>query len=183
VPLSFPHQETRNTVVPPFLSEIPKHGGYFFFVKVVYQIISGDIAVPIQTHIQRTFGLETKPPLGIIELKRGNAQVKEYAVDFFEMQVSQDIIDIHKVGIDQITGRFKIAQPVSSNRQRLLVSVNANQPSAGQNARDYLGGGSPEPYGCVDYRLAGFKIQVLSYLFNHYRRMKRCVQFNHFHLY
>jgi hypothetical protein len=78
----------------------------FAFLQARKEIVCGHAAARIHPHVQRTVDLEGETALGLIELHRGDAEIKEHAVDPPDTEFSQCGGDTGKTRVNEENARI-----------------------------------------------------------------------------
>ena len=102
-------------------------------------MVGRQAVLPVHSHIQRCVGHIGKAAAAVIQLRRGNAQIEQHAVDFIQSQIIQNGSDLGEIAVYQSDPIHPRGQPLLCRFQRHRITVHADEPTGGQPLYDLAG--------------------------------------------
>ena len=102
------------------------------------QLARGVARALVHAHIERRVLLIGKAARGIVELRRGNAEVKEHPVHAADAQLTQHVVERAEVGVYQRHAIHIVREPPLCRLDGSLVAIEGNEPSSRRQAADDL---------------------------------------------
>ena len=109
------------------------------FIRIgIHDLARGQCSGLVHAHIERRVLLIGKAAGGIVELRRGNAEVKEHPVHAADAQLTQHVVERAEVGVYQRHAIHIVREPPLRRLDGGLVAIEGNEPSSRRQAADDL---------------------------------------------
>ena len=106
--------------------------GQFPFRQLVHELRSRDGLLRIHSHIQRSLQPEGKSPLGRVQLKTRDPQVREHPIGRRQVQLPDHVVYVREVCFHQSHPLLKVLQGFARYFQRVYVAIQPHQPPGSQ---------------------------------------------------
>jgi hypothetical protein len=85
--------------------------------------------IPVHPHVQRPILAKGEPPFCVIQLTRGQTQVHQNPIHFFDAKSQYDLPDLAEIGRPQENSVAKGFQDLARKRQSTGVGIQSHEPA------------------------------------------------------
>ena len=126
---------------------------------------------PIHAHVERLVALEAEPASRRVELQRGDAEIREGAVNQVDVAAIEHLAERPVVGVNQLHAIAPRRQRFTRQFEGVLIAIEADEP--GCPGFEQRPGMPAEPDGAVNENAAAFRLQELEHFSRHDRYVDR----------
>jgi hypothetical protein len=114
------------------LAELAQHARELVLAHAP-QVLGGGLArALVHAHVERPRPLEGKAPLRTIELRRGDAEVDQAAVERQPARLLEHAADARERGVHEAHALAELREITASFLERTLVAIDAPEPPVGR---------------------------------------------------
>ena len=126
----------RNSGGVALLAVFKENSSQFFIGVSIDDLVRGECSSRVHAHIERRVLLVGKAALCFVELRGGNAEVKEHPVHTVNVQLTQDLSEIAEVAVHERHAVHIVRKAPRRRVDRCLIAVKRDESSRCQAAGD-----------------------------------------------